>query len=189
MSLEDISLEIASCTKCLLYKNRRKAVAGEGSPKAKILFIGEGPGFNEDKVGRPFVGEAGQFLDELLDSIKIKRQDVYITNVVKCRPLNNRDPLEEEVDICSRNYLYRQIKEIKPKLIVTLGRHSMRLFFPQIRSISSVHGKAYQKAGQIYLILYHPAAALYQKSLGAQMKEDFQQIPEILKKIDEKEKH
>jgi len=183
MSLDEIAREVKRCTQCPLHRNRKNAVPGEGNPKTEILFIGEGPGQNEDLQGKPFVGEAGKFLEEMLASIGLKREDIFITNVVKCRPPNNRDPLEEEVDVCTRNYLYKQIKEIKPKLIVTLGRHSMRVFFPQIRSISSVHGKAYKKAGQVYLILYHPAAALYQRSLGEQMKEDFKQIPEILKQI------
>jgi len=160
-------------------------VPGEGNPKAEIMFIGEGPGTNEDREGRPFVGEAGQFLEEMLKSVGLNREDVYITNVVKCRPANNRDPLDEEVRICTTNYLYDQIRNIKPKLIVTLGRHSMHQFFPQIRSISAVHGKAYKKADQVYLILYHPAAALYQQNLKNTLKEDFKQIPEILKKISE----
>jgi len=185
MSLDEIGREIRQCSKCILHKNRLQAVPGEGNPKAQILCIGEGPGSNEDKQGKPFVGEAGQFLNELLASANLKREDVFITNVVKCRPPNNRDPLDEEVGVCTRNYLYRQIKEIKPTLIITLGRHSMQVFFPQIRSISAVHGKAYKKAGQVYLICYHPAAALYQPSLKAQMKDDFKQIPAILTKIAE----
>lgn len=172
------------CTKCPLHKSRKKAVPGEGSPKAEILFIGEGPGQNEDNLGRPFVGEAGKFLDELLATINIKREDVFITNVVKCRPPNNRDPLDEEVRICTTAYLYAQIKAIKPKLIVTLGRHSMHLFFPQIRSISSVHGKAYKKAGQVYMLMYHPAVSLYQASLKQTLKEDFKKIVEIIKQIE-----
>lgn len=186
MALEEIAREVRGCTKCQLSKIRKNAVPGEGNPKAELLFIGEGPGQNEDKEGRPFVGEAGKFLEEMLGLIKMTRKDVFITNVVKCRPPNNRDPLEEEVDVCTRNYLFRQIREIKPKLIITLGRHSMRTFFPQIRSISSVHGKAYKKAGQVYLILYHPAAALYQQSLKDAMREDFKQIPNILHQIDAK---
>lgn len=185
MTLDEIAVEVRKCTKCALSKGRKNAVPGEGNPKAEILFIGEGPGQNEDAQGKPFVGEAGKFLEEMLSLINLKREDVFIANVVKCRPPHNRDPLEEEVDVCVRNYLYAQIRAIKPKLIVTLGRHSMRVFFPQIKSISSVHGKAYKKADQIYLILYHPAAALYQRSLLEQMKEDFKQIPEILEKIKE----
>lgn len=183
MSLEEIALEIKDCKKCPLHKWRQNAVPGEGSPAPDILFIGEGPGQNEDKLGRPFVGDAGKFLDEMLALIDMKREDVFIGNVVKCRPPNNRDPLEEEVDVCTRNFLFRQIRELKPKLIVTLGRHAMGIFFPQLKSISTVHGKAYKKADQVYLILYHPAAGLYQQSLKETMKEDFRKIVELLKQI------
>ncbi len=184
-TLESIARDVRSCTKCPLHRNRHKAVPGEGNPKAEILFIGEGPGQNEDQIGRPFVGEAGKFLDELLASVKIKREDVYITNVVKCRPPNNRDPLDEEVRICTTAYLYDQLRLIKPKLIVTLGRHSMHQFFPQIRSISQVHGKAYKKAGQVYMLMFHPAASLYQANLKRTLSEDFKKIPAILKEIGE----
>jgi len=184
-SFESIARDIRSCTKCPLHRSRKNAVPGEGNPKAEILFIGEGPGENEDNSGRPFVGEAGKFLDDLLSSIKIKREEVFITNIVKCRPINNRDPLDEEVRICTSAYLYDQTRNIKPKLIVTLGRHSMHQFFPQIRSISAVHGKAYKKAGQVYMLMYHPAAALYQASLKTTIKEDFKKIPEILRQIGE----
>jgi len=186
MSLEEIASEIKNCKKCPLFRSRTNTVPGEGNPKTEILFIGEGPGQTEDKLGRPFVGDAGKFLDEMLASIKYKREDVFILNVVKCRPLNNRDPLEDEVGICTRNYLFRQIKEIKPKLIVTLGRHAMQVFFPQLKSISAVHAKAYKKAGQVYMILYHPAAGLYQQSLKETMKDDFKKITEILRLIDTK---
>lgn len=182
-SLEEIEADVKECQKCPLYKNRTKAVPGSGKANAEILFIGEGPGNSEDKAGLPFVGEAGQFLDEMLSLIKLKREDVFITNVVKCRPPNNRDPLEEEISICTSNYLFSQIKLIKPKLIITLGRHSMRLFFAQIRSISLVHGKAFKKAGQVYLILYHPAAGLYQEHLKKTMMDDFRKINKILKLI------
>lgn len=184
MTLSEIAKEVKVCKKCALYKNRTNAVPGIGNPKAEILLIGEGPGQNEDKVGEPFVGEAGKFLDEMLASLKLKREDVFITNVVKCRPPNNRDPLEEEVGVCTRSYLFEQIKQVKPRLIVTLGRHSMQVFFPQIKSISSVHGKAYKKADQVYYICYHPAAALYQVSLKQTMKDDFKKIKEILKLIE-----
>lgn len=184
MDLESIAQEIKSCTKCPLSKGRTNAVPGEGNKTAEILFIGEGPGSAEDAQGRPFVGEAGQFLDELLASIDLTRDDVFITNVVKCRPPHNRDPLEEEVRVCTGRYLFDQIKQIKPKLIITLGRHSMQVFFPQIKSISDNHGKAYKKAGQVYLILYHPAAALYQQSLKETIRDDFKKIPEILHQIE-----
>jgi len=184
-TLESVAREVRTCSKCALYKSRKKAVPGEGNSHADILFIGEGPGQNEDREGLPFVGEAGKFLDELLATARLKREDVFITNVVKCRPPNNRDPLDEEVRICTTAYLYDQIRLIKPKLIVTLGRHSMHQFFPQIRSISAVHGKAYKKAGQVYMLMYHPAAALYQASLKTTIKEDFKKIPEIIRQIGE----
>jgi DNA polymerase len=185
MNLEEIAREIRACKKCPLFKGRTHAVPGEGNKYPEILFIGEGPGGTEDREGRPFVGDAGKFLESMLKSIGRKREEVFITNVVKCRPPNNRDPLEEEVGVCTRNYLFSQIKLLKPKLIVTLGRHAMQTFFPQIRSISGVHGKAYKKAGQVYFILYHPAAALYQQALKETMKEDFKKIKEILKLIEE----
>lgn len=184
-TLEEIAVEIKSCTKCPLQKSRKNAVPGEGNPKAEILFIGEGPGQNEDLQGRPFVGDAGKFLEARLGELGLKREEVYILNVVKCRPPYNRDPLDEEIRVCTNNYLYDQIKNIKPRLIVTLGRHAMKLFFPQIKSISEVHGKAYKKANQVYLILYHPAAALYQQSLKNTLIDDFKKIPEILEQIDE----
>ncbi len=185
-TLEEIAQEVKVCTKCALHRGRTQAVPGEGNPSTKILFIGEGPGSTEDKMGRPFVGDAGKFLNEMLAAAGFKREDVFITNVVKCRPPNNRDPLDEEVGVCTSNYLFDQIKQIKPKLIVTLGRHSMRLFFPQIKSISEVHGKAYKKAGQVYMLLYHPAAGIYQQSLKNTMIDDFKKIPEILRQIDAK---
>lgn len=183
MDLDSIAHDVKSCKKCPLSKGRINAVPGEGSLNAEILFVGEGPGQNEDKEGRPFVGEAGKFLDELLASINLNRTDVYITNVVKCRPPHNRDPLDEEVRLCTSAFLFSQIKLVKPKLVVTLGRHSMQVFFPQLRSISEVHGKAYKKANQVYFLSYHPAAALYQQNLKETMKQDFQKIPEILKQI------
>src|ERR1700730_166798 len=126
--LKEVAAEVATCTKCDLCKGRTKAVPGEGNPHAKVMFIGEGPGFHEDKQGRPFVGPAGQFLDELLASINLKRSDVFITNVVKCRPPSNRDPEPSETTACN-DYLDRQIAAINPGVIVTLGRHSMAKFF------------------------------------------------------------
>ncbi len=138
--LKEIAAEVSICTKCNLCKSRTKAVPGEGDPHAKVMFIGEGPGFHEDKQGRPFVGPAGHFLEELLASINLKRSDVFITNVVKCRPPDNRDPLPEEINACN-DYLDRQIAAIKPKVIVTLGRYSMAKFFGN-EKISTIHGRA-----------------------------------------------
>src|SRR5579875_3304512 len=182
MSLEEILREIAAevsvCTKCHLCKGRTKAVPGEGPPNARILFIGEGPGYHEDKQGRPFVGPAGQFLDELLQSINLKRSDVFITNVVKCRPPNNRDPLPEEIQACN-DYLERQIAAINPTVIVTLGRYSMAKFFGSAK-ISAIHGKAQKKDGYICMAMYHPAAGLHQASLKDVIRADFKKIPQII---------
>jgi len=142
------------------------------------MFIGEGPGYHEDKQGRPFVGPAGQFLDELLASINLKRSDVFITNVVKCRPPNNRDPLPAEIEACN-DYLMRQIAAIKPKVIVTLGRHSMAQFFGS-EKISAIHGRARKIDGFLCIAMYHPAAGLHQASLKDTIRADFKKIPTII---------
>ena len=177
-TLREVAVEVSTCSKCDLCKGRTKAVPGEGTPTAKILFIGEGPGFNEDKQGRPFIGPAGQFLDELLASISLKRADVFITNVVKCRPPNNRDPLPNEIAACS-NYLDRQIAAIQPQVIVTLGRFSMAKFFGS-EKISTIHGRARKIDGRLCIAMYHPAAALHQSSLKEVIREDFKKIPGII---------
>lgn len=176
--LREVAVEVATCSKCNLCKGRTKAVPGEGNLEAKILFIGEGPGFHEDKQGRPFVGPAGQFLDELLASINLKRSDVFITNVVKCRPPNNRDPLPEEIAACN-DYLNRQIEALKPHVIVTLGRYSMAKFFGN-EKISVIHGRARRKDGYICIAMYHPAAGLHQNSLKDVIREDFKKIPLVI---------
>src|SRR3989449_9799832 len=176
--LKEIAAEVSTCTKCNLCKSRTRAVPGEGNPHARIMFIGEGPGFREDQLGRPFVGPAGQFLEELLASINLKRSDVFITNVVKCRPPDNRDPLPEEINACN-DYLDRQIAAIKPQVIVTLGRYSMAKFFGN-EKISSIHGRARKKDGYICIAMYHPAAGLHQASLKETIREDFKKIPLII---------
>lgn len=156
-------------------------VPGDGDPDAKLMFVGEAPGAQEDKEGRPFVGASGKFLDEMLASIDLRRDDVFVTNIVKFRPPNNRDPNKEEIEACLP-YLLAQIKVIQPKLVIFLGRHSMNVFFPELR-ISSAHGKLYRKSGQVYLPLYHPAAALYNGGMRATLLEDFSRIPQILAKL------
>ncbi len=176
--LKEIAAEVSTCSKCGLCKNRTRAVPGEGNPHAKIMFIGEGPGYQEDKQGRPFVGPAGQFLDELLKSIDLRRQDVFITNVVKCRPPENRDPHPEEIETCS-DYLTRQIAAIKPQVIVTLGRHSMARFFGT-EKISAIHGRSRKVDGQLVIAMYHPAAGLHQASLKDTIRADFKKIPTII---------
>src|SRR2546423_6483149 len=176
--LEIVAAEVSICTKCDLSKGGAKAVPGEGNPHARIMFIGEGPGFHEDRQGRPFVGPAGQFLEELLASINLKRADVFITNVVKCRPPENRDPLPAEIDACN-DYLDRQIAAIRPLVIVTLGRHSMAKFFSG-EKISAIHGRARKKDGYICIPMFHPAAALRTESYKVMLREDFKKIPLVL---------
>jgi uracil-DNA glycosylase len=178
--LEQIIQEVSACTKCVLHYSRKKAVPGEGPANASIMFIGEGPGFHENEQGRPFVGAAGKFLDELLTSIGMKRADVYITNVVKCRPPGNRDPLPEELETCN-DYLERQIQAINPKVIVTLGRYSMARFLPNAK-ISEVHGQSLHMRGRLIVPMYHPAAALHQGSLKPILERDFAMLPELITK-------
>jgi DNA polymerase len=181
-TLEKIAEEIKECTLCKLHKERTNAVPGAGPVDADVFFLGEGPGANEDKQGLPFVGASGSFLDELLDSIGLAREDVFITNVVKCRPPGNRDPHVAEVRICTTHYLDRQLDIIQPKMIVTLGRFAKNIFFSDGR-ISEVHGQPRRLDGKLYLPLYHPAAALYRGSLRSVVKEDFQRIPKLLEAI------
>lgn len=181
-SLTQIAREVSACTDCPLYLNRSRTVPGEGSENAKIMFVGEAPGFNEDKQGRPFVGAAGRFLEELLALATLRREDVYITNTVKCRPLNNRDPLNAEMAVC-RKYLDRQIEVISPKVVVTLGRHSMASFLPN-ETISKVRGKPKRLNGITLFPVYHPAAALYQGSLRKLIEEDIMKLPALLEELD-----
>jgi uracil-DNA glycosylase family 4 len=181
--LSELAKEIAVCELCILSQSRKKAVPGEGPEDADIMFIGEAPGFHEDRQGRPFVGAAGQFLDELLESIGLKREDVFIANVIKCRPPANRDPLVGEIKACWP-YLERQIELIKPKIIVTLGRYSMERFFPG-QKISRIHGRPRKMEGIIYYPIYHPAAALHQPRYRADVEADFQKIPQLLAEIEE----
>ncbi|HUE75632.1 MAG TPA: uracil-DNA glycosylase [Chloroflexota bacterium] len=173
-TLVELSQEISGCQKCPLAKGRLKTVPGEGPSDARILFIGEAPGHNENQQGRPFVGAAGQLLEELLASIGLERSDVFITNVVKCRPPGNRDPQPVEIDSCG-DYLDRQIKAIAPRVIVTLGRFSMARFFPR-ETISRIHGVGRQINGRLVFPMYHPAAALHQPSLRAALLEDMQKL-------------
>jgi DNA polymerase len=177
--LAQVAKEVSVCTKCQLHFSRKQAVPGEGPPNAEILFIGEGPGFHENDQGRPFVGAAGRFLEELLESIGMTREQVFITNVVKCRPPGNRDPRPEEIDTCTGNYLDRQVQAINPKVIVTLGRYSMGLYLPNAK-ISDVHGQALRVKGRLVVPMYHPAAALHQGSLKPVVERDFAKLPELI---------
>jgi len=180
--LEKLYEEIRNCRRCRLAESRTQAVPGEGPEDARIMFIGEAPGFHEDRQGRPFVGAAGRFLEHLLESIGLKREEVYICNVIKCRPPGNRDPLPDEIEACSP-FLDRQIEIIKPKLIVTLGRFSMARYFPGA-SISKIHGQPKRIGNVIYYPVFHPAAALHQPKWKAAIEEDMRRIPQLLEEVD-----
>jgi len=175
--------QIISCTRCGLSQGRTRAVPGEGPENAKVMFIGEAPGFHEDKSGRPFVGAAGRFLEELLADIDMTRDDVYIANVIKCRPPGNRAPIPREIEAC-QPYLDRQIEIIRPRMVITLGRFSMARYFPGAK-ISSIHGRPKKIDGRLYYPMYHPAAALHQPSLRATVVEDMQKIPQLIAEIDQ----
>ncbi len=181
--LKRIAQEVSNCTRCTLHYSRKNAVPGEGPANADIMFIGEGPGFHENEQGRPFVGAAGKFLDELLAQINMKRADVFIANVVKCRPPSNRDPQPEELAACNE-YLERQIQAINPKVIVTLGRFSMANFLPNAK-ISQIHGQAVKVRGRLIVAMYHPAAALHQRSLRPTIEADFACLPELIAKAEQ----
>ncbi|MFN7160666.1 MAG: uracil-DNA glycosylase family protein [Candidatus Gracilibacteria bacterium] len=178
--LLQIHQQVDGCIRCELFENNNFYVPGMGTQQTDILLVGEGPGKNEDLQGLPFVGASGRFLDELLGSIGLSREKIYITNVVKCRPPENRDPKPNEIEACD-NYLEAQIMVINPKIIITLGRYSMAKFLPGVK-ISEVHGKPKkrQSDGRIIFPCYHPAVALYNGGMRETLKEDFARIPKIL---------
>lgn len=178
--LEKLAKQIVVCTKCELHRSRKKAVPGEGPTHVEIMLIGEGPGFHENEQGRPFVGAAGKFLDQLLEQAGVTRADVWITNVVKCRPPGNRDPLPDEIEICTSNYLQHQIRIVNPNIIVTLGRFSMGLFFKGAK-ITQIHGQMRKVEDRFVIAMYHPAAALHQMALKPAIMADFARLPELLK--------
>lgn len=185
--LSDLNERMSAECRCALRSTATKVVPGSGSASAKILFIGEAPGKNEDLQGTPFVGAAGKFLDEMLASIGLMRENIYITNIVKYRPPENRDPLPQEIEDCAE-WLHEQIGIIDPSLIVTLGRHAMNHFFPD-KKITEAHGRAFRREfptgrPQVFFTLYHPAAALYNGGMRDTLRKDFIKIPQILEKID-----
>jgi len=190
MTLKELEEKAKVCRECRLCEGRQNVVFGEGNEKAKIVFIGEGPGKSEDEQGRPFVGAAGKFLAEMLESIGMTKEDVYITNIVKCRPPGNRDPEDDEVKTCTELYLWHQLEIINPTLVATLGRHSMHRFLPERFRISQEHGKPKkvenETTGRTFNILplYHPAAALYNGGLRETLQKDFKNIPKILEKLE-----
>lgn len=179
-NLRLIAQQVAACKNCVLHQGRKRAVPGDGAISAEIMFIGEGPGQQEDEQGFPFVGRSGQYLEELLRIVGLTRQQVYITNVVKCRPPNNRDPLPTEIDAC-KSYLDHQIEIINPILIATLGRFSMARYFPNGK-ITQIHGKPKYEDGRIYYPLFHPAAVLRNPDLRPLMEADFKQLVALVKK-------
>ena len=178
--LDRISSEVRICTKCDLYKERKIAVPGEGPADARVMFIGEGPGAQEDLTGRPFVGSAGKLLTELLGSIGLDRSSVFITNIVKCRPPNNRPPRKTEIETCVSLYLQPQIRIINPRVIVPLGTPAIKTLMGDDYSATSVHGQAFRKDGRLFLPLFHPAAALYDVRLRNTMFKDVKMLRELL---------
>jgi DNA polymerase len=183
-ALEALAQRIATCQDCPLGRTRTRAVPGEGPERPLVVFIGEAPGYHEDQQGRPFVGPAGKFLEELLASVGLRRSEVFITNVVKCRPPDNRDPLPGEIEAC-RKYLDQQLALLRPKVIVTLGRYSLARFAPR-ESISKVHGKPRRLPdGTTLFPMYHPAAALHYQGLRSVLEEDIRLLPTLLKQAQE----
>ena len=182
-ALEAIAGEVTACTRCRLHEGRTHPVPGEGTAATEVMFVGEGPGQNEDLQGRPFVGRAGDLLVKLLASIGWARGEVFITNVVKCRPPGNRDPSPDEIATC-RAYLDRQIDLLRPRLVVTLGRFSMERYFPGA-SISRIHGQPKRVGSVIYYPMFHPAAALHQPRWKTLLDEDFARLPGLLEQLEQ----
>ena len=179
--LQLIHSEVLECTKCELHTSRKQAVPGEGPVEAKVMFVGEGPGQNEDEQGRPFVGAAGKYLTELLESIGLKRSDVFITNIVKCRPPNNRAPRKSETEACNP-YLQSQMRLINPRIVCALGTPAITTLLGDEYSASRFHGKPLTKGKVTFLPMYHPAAALYDASLKETISRDFQTLKQLLEK-------
>ena len=181
--LAEIGAEVRACVACRLCEQRNQAVPGEGGIQSGIMFIGEGPGFHEDRQGRPFVGQAGKLLEEMLAAVGLRREQVFITNVVKCRPPGNRDPQPDEIAACDA-YLERQLAAIEPRIVVTLGRYSLAKFFPGAK-ISAVHGEPRFADGRAYVPFYHPAAGLRTPAIKQMLFEDVQKLPAIAQRLRE----
>ena len=186
--LDAYAAETAGCTRCRLAEGRTQVVFGVGNPEADLMFVGEAPGFHEDKQGFPFVGQAGKLLDQLLGGIGLSREDVYIANVIKCRPPGNRDPMLDEIEACE-SHLFRQVELIQPRLVGTLGNFSTKLLSGKPLGITRVHGQVQQVTlgGRSVLLypLYHPAAALYTPAMLNVLQEDFARIPALLGRVAE----
>lgn len=177
--LAEIAAEVAACTKCRLSRGRRNTVPGEGSEEARIMFVGEGPGEQEDLQGRPFVGPAGQFLNELLEEAGLRREDVFITNIVKCRPPKNREPFSDEIEACNE-YLIGQIAALNPRVICPLGSPATRVLVDPKAKISNLHGKPVPAGGILYVPLYHPAAAIHKPALRHTIVQDMRRLSDII---------
>lgn len=180
--LDAIAEEVRACRLCPLWRGRRNAVPGEGNPRAELMFIGEGPGEEEDLQGRPFVGRSGRLLTEALEKAGIRREDVFITNVVKCRPPENREPTPEERQTCTNKYLFRQIEAVNPRLIVLLGSVAVQTLLG-ISSVTAVRGKAFEKMGRRFFCTYHPAAALYNPGNRETFFSDIKKARELLESL------
>jgi uracil-DNA glycosylase family 4 len=189
-ALDAYAQQIAGCTKCRLAQGRTQVVFGNGDPTADLMFVGEAPGFHEDKQGFPFVGQAGKLLDQLLEGIGLKRDMVFVANVLKCRPPGNRDPMPDEIESCEP-HLFRQVELIQPKLVATLGNFATKLLSGKQLGITRVHGQEQEVTlgGRRVLLypLYHPAAALYTPKMLAVLQEDFRRIPELIGRVGEPE--
>lgn len=180
--LNELLQEAERCRNCPLWSERTNLVFGEGNPDAVIMFVGEAPGFHEDQQGRPFVGTAGKLLTELIESLELKREDVYIANVLKCRPPNNRDPLPEEINACYP-FLKKQIEIINPRILCALGRHAAYVLLGHTVNMNTSHGKYYQVDGRFVFVTYHPAAALYHGKLLDGIKKDFSELKKLYDEI------
>ncbi|MGB9856938.1 MAG: uracil-DNA glycosylase [Dictyoglomaceae bacterium] len=184
MDLKSLEEEVKKCRKCSLWEKRKNVVFGEGDTSSKLMFIGEAPGYHEDQQGRPFVGAAGKLLTELIESLDLKRENVYIANVLKCRPPNNRDPNPEEIQACYP-WLEKQIEIINPRIICTLGRYSAYVLLKTSINMSSYHGKSFEIDNRIIFVTYHPAAALYHGKILEEIRKDFSNLKKIILEMKE----
>jgi uracil-DNA glycosylase family 4 len=180
--LETLARAARRCTRCRLHESRTHAVPGEGPPTARVMVIGEAPGGQEDKEGRPFVGSAGRMLDELLRRSGIRREDCFITNIVKCRPPGNRTPRKDEVETCTSHYLSEQVELINPRLVILLGGTAAKAVL-NASSVGAVRGQAIERDGRTFLVSYHPAVRFYREDLWRQVEEDFTRIADEVKKL------
>jgi uracil-DNA glycosylase family 4 len=180
--LAELAEQIRICTKCPLYESRTNAVPGDGKPTAKVMLIGEAPGKDEDQTGHPFVGAAGRYLDQMLEGTGIDRNDLFITNIVKCRPPRNRQPKKLEIVTCTSNYLFEQIDLINPRLIMLLGLVAAKTLLG-VKSLNEARGRVIERDGRRFLVGYHPAVRFYREDLGEKVKEDFAHLKHELQKL------